>query len=102
MGWYDKNSGGQTHAVGQKSPNGWGLYEMHGNVWEWVEDWYDSGYYAAGEGVDPKGPRTGTFRVIRGGSWYLNPRLTRVSNRNYSGPAYRNFNGGFRCVREAF
>ena len=67
--WYDGNSGGETHPVGQKKPNAWGLYDMHGNVWEWVNDWYDSGYYATSTEPDPQGPVVAGARVNRGGSW---------------------------------
>ncbi|MDR2734672.1 MAG: formylglycine-generating enzyme family protein [Spirochaetota bacterium] len=70
-GWYSANSDSKTHEVGKKPANNWGLYDMHGNVWEWVWDWYGSGYYTAdGAGTDPRGPTTGSFRVLRGGSWY--------------------------------
>jgi formylglycine-generating enzyme required for sulfatase activity len=67
--WYAGNSGGATHAVGTKKPNAWGLYDMHGNLWEWCADWYDGGYYARSPADDPQGPREGTCRVIRGGGW---------------------------------
>ena len=65
--WFGDNAGSTTHPVGQLQPNAWGLYDMHGNVWEWVQDWY--GPYTAGAAVDPAGPSSGSSRVIRGGSW---------------------------------
>jgi formylglycine-generating enzyme required for sulfatase activity len=68
-GWFEGNSGGQTHPVGQKKPNAWGLYDMHGNVWEWTRDWYDGKYYHESPAKDPTGPTAVTSRVLRGGSW---------------------------------
>ncbi|MDR3175498.1 MAG: formylglycine-generating enzyme family protein [Desulfovibrio sp.] len=69
--WYDEDYlSSSTHPVGQKQPNAWGLYDMHGNVFEWVQDWHGKQYYSNSPGADPKGPSSGSFRVLRGGSWH--------------------------------
>ena len=65
--WFSVNAGRETHPVGRKRANAWGLHDMHGNVWEWVQDWY--GEYAAGVAVNPVGPVSGKARVLRGGAW---------------------------------
>ena len=100
--WYSSNSGSKTHPVGQKKPNAWGIYDMHGNVWEWCSDWYDSGYYKVAAGFqpakNPKGPNSGSVRVLRGGSWCGYAISCRSSIRGRSSPDYRNYFGGFRCA----
>jgi formylglycine-generating enzyme required for sulfatase activity len=95
-----QDNGNQTHAVGQKQANQWGLYDMEGNVMEWVQDWYDDRYYSASAAADPRGPASGQFRVVRGGSWSYDSSFARVSQRFLAEPASFNVFIGFRCVRE--
>jgi formylglycine-generating enzyme required for sulfatase activity len=101
MAWYEANSGNRTHPVGQKQPNAWGLYDMHGNVWEWCQDWYDYNYYEQSPGTDPQGPSSGSRRVNRGGSWYLSAAHCRSANRLGHSPGNRLNSLGFRLVRMA-
>jgi sulfatase modifying factor 1 len=102
IAWYSDNSRGATHPVGELEPNGYGLYDTLGNVWQWCGDWYDVKYYQSGPGPwrNPQGPSTGDQRALRGGSWYDVARGARVSYRNRYLPDYRYGNLGFRCVRE--
>ncbi len=100
MAWHSGNSEGRTHSVAQKQPNAWGLYDMRGNVSEWVQDWYDKAYYANSAEKDPAGPASGTFRSLRGGSFHVYPWLTRVSVRSQFDDTYKFFDSGLRVVRE--
>lgn len=95
--WYVANSGGTTHPVGQKLPNLWGLYDMHGNVWEWCQDWF-TGPLPSGIAVDPKGPASGSERVTRGGSFLNDGRLCRLSIHGHISPDERANLQGFRVV----
>jgi formylglycine-generating enzyme required for sulfatase activity len=98
VAWYYVNSDGQAHEVGAKQPNEFGLYDMLGNEWEWVNDWYDVDYYTQSPPQDPPGPSTGVQHVLRGGSWAGYSQYTRVSVRirGFTGDG-KGFNG-FRCA----
>jgi formylglycine-generating enzyme required for sulfatase activity len=99
MAWYDKNSGNKTHDVGTKAPNAFGLFDMHGNVLEWCQDWYQDSY--SGAPTDGSAWLSGgdqNYRVLRGGSWNSDAGLLRSTNRSRSSPDVRNADVGFRVV----
>jgi formylglycine-generating enzyme required for sulfatase activity len=100
--WYSANSGQTTHPVGQKKPNAWGLYDMHGNVGEWCKDWWDWDYaepFGDTAEVDPTGPQQGACRVCRGGGWVSGPSGCRASYRGRLEPRLCDVYLGFRVVR---
>ena len=84
--WSGSNSGQTTHAVGEKKPNAWGLYDLHGNVAEWCADWYAKHTYSRGDATDPGGPPAGDSRVVRGGAWGDDSGYLRCTYRNCNGP----------------
>jgi formylglycine-generating enzyme required for sulfatase activity len=99
VAWHNGNAGGTTHPVRQKQPNGWGLYDMLGNVWEWCHDW--SGDYPGGAARDPAGPGAGSNRVLRGGSWFTGAGHARAAARTWFTPGHRDGAFGFRTVRSS-
>ena len=98
VAWYSANSGSKTHRVGTKSPNGLGLYDMSGNVWEWCSDWYGESYYNSSPRSNPQGASSGSDRVFRGGSWGSYPRNVRAAVRSRNAPGSTDDYLGFRLV----
>ena len=94
--WFNENSNGQTHPVGEKKANAWGLYDMQGNVWEWCSDWNDG--YPKGAVSDPTGPKEGSYRVIRGSGSFIGAAYCRSANRFCLGPSFRGYDYGFRVA----
>ena len=103
--WYRDNAWDvgerYSHSVGTKRANPWGLYDMHGNVWEWVQDWYDRDYYRSSPSVDPAGPSSGLDRVLRGGFFYSPAQFVRLAFRYGISPGIRYNYVGFRLLRQA-
>ena len=104
--WFDKNSGKKPQPVGQKQPNPWGLYDMYGNVWEWCNDFYKVNYYQESPEENPKGPKTGDNKVVRGGAFKFSSESCRSGYRYNEDPAYSDVCFGydiygFRCVINA-
>ncbi|HEY5311088.1 MAG TPA: bifunctional serine/threonine-protein kinase/formylglycine-generating enzyme family protein [Pirellulales bacterium] len=98
-GWFNKNSGGSARAVGLKVANPFGLFDIHGNVYEWCQDFYAADYYSKSSPNDPAGPSSGSNRVNRGGNWNYYPVNCRSAFRYLNAPVSRSSYYGFRCVR---
>ena len=97
--WYRNNSDGKTHPVGQLNPNAWGLYDMHGNIHEWCQDWFDRNYYSQSPPNDPWGPSKGLAKALRGGDWGSEDWYCRCASRSLSSPDRRSNRLGFRLIR---
>ena len=97
--WFKGNSDGKAHPVGTRRPNSYGIYDMSGNVWEWVSDWYDKSYYKNSPYSNPQGPKTGKFKVQRGGSWSNIADYHSSSYRMVYGPEGKDEFNGFRCAK---
>jgi len=99
VAWYNANSNHSAHPVGPKQPNEYGLFDMPGNLFEWVSDWYGDSYYGSSPAADPQGPAEGQYRALRGGSWQYDARNSRASHRCWDVPGVGNCNyTGMRCA----
>jgi formylglycine-generating enzyme len=97
----EKRSGSRPHPVGMKNPNGYGIYDMTGNLWEWVSDWYQSDYYKTSPKANPTGPEKGRLHILRGGSWDSHTMEVRTAARLAKEPEFKDYMTGFRCARNA-
>ncbi|MEL6133045.1 MAG: SUMF1/EgtB/PvdO family nonheme iron enzyme, partial [Bacteroidota bacterium] len=100
VGWYDLNSDSDVHIIGKKLPNDLGLHDLSGNLWEWCYDWYnEEGYKSDSVVSNPQGATSGSYRVLRGGSWLNAASFCRVANRGSRDPSQMFYFNGFRMVR---
>ncbi len=99
LGWINTNSNGSTRRVAQKMPNAFGLYDTHGNIFEWVNDWWDANYYATSSSANPQGPSSGTDKVIRGGAWFYDAYVARSAFRGQGSPSGHSGLYGFRLAK---
>jgi formylglycine-generating enzyme required for sulfatase activity len=99
VAWYKDNSGGETHGIGQKKANSWGLHDMLGNVQEWVQDWYSPAYGPAATSTDPEGSSEGSYKVYRGCAWLSETKYCRPAYRAFDFPTQGQYSVGFRLVR---